>query len=122
MQNVAWKHDLVFLLLGEVETIGMARPGTLSESEPGDAVRVVNALLQGIDRMGPLQNVVMTATTNLLNALDSAFRDRADMLLKLDEPRGETRSSERTRPDSREQIVTTPRSTLPLSYNSPRIR
>lgn len=81
----------MFVLLDEVESIGLARSSSLGGAEPGDAIRVVNALLQGVDKMGQFGNVVMIATSNLAFGLEQALLDRADMSFLLADPQGTAR-------------------------------
>jgi len=68
---------LVCLLIDEVESLSAARRA--SSSEPGDAVRVVNALLTQLDALKARPNVLVLTTTNMTAALDAAFIDRADL-------------------------------------------
>ena len=71
---------LVIILIDEVESLTAARAGAMNGAEPSDAVRVVNAVLTQLDRLRTLPNVLVLATTNLLQAVDSAFLDRADFM------------------------------------------
>jgi hypothetical protein len=75
---------LVVLLIDEVESLGAARRA--SSSEPGDAVRAVNALLTQLDALRSRPNVLVLATTNLTAALDAALVDRADLKLYIGPP------------------------------------
>lgn len=68
---------LVFVLIDEVESMTSARRA--GGNEPTDALRAVNALLTGLDGLKRYPNVMVIATTNLSNALDVAFLDRADV-------------------------------------------
>ncbi|KAL6064592.1 Pachytene checkpoint protein 2 [Balamuthia mandrillaris] len=69
----------VCLLIDEVESLTAARSRAIAGNEPSDAVRVVNALLTQIDRIKHLRNIVVLTTSNVSNALDDAFLDRADV-------------------------------------------
>jgi SpoVK/Ycf46/Vps4 family AAA+-type ATPase len=68
------------VLIDEVETLTASRQGGMSGSEPGDAVRVVNAVLTQLDHIKTLKNVLVLATSNLTDAIDPAFLDRADLV------------------------------------------
>jgi len=79
-------HDLVddpdvfvCVLIDEVESLTAARKAAIAGSEPSDAIRAVNALLTQIDRLQTKQNVMIIATSNLTEAIDLAFIDRADI-------------------------------------------
>ncbi|KAG8805490.1 hypothetical protein FRC17_005483, partial [Serendipita sp. 399] len=74
--------DEVFLviLIDEVESLTAARAGAIAGQEPSDALRVVNALLTQLDRMKQKKNVLFLATSNLVGAIDPAFKDRADIV------------------------------------------
>lgn len=72
----------VFLvvLIDEVESLTAARAGAISGQEPSDALRVVNALLTQLDKLKHKKNVLFMSTSNLVTAIDPAFRDRADIV------------------------------------------
>ena len=72
-------NSLVCVLIDEVESLTAARQSSMSGNEPSDAVRVVNALLTEIDRLRARPNVLVLATSNLTEAIDPAFLDRADL-------------------------------------------
>ncbi|OJJ39879.1 hypothetical protein ASPWEDRAFT_129614 [Aspergillus wentii DTO 134E9] len=69
----------VCVFVDEVETLAARRERSLNGNEPFDAVRAVNALLTGLDKMKPHPNVVVICTSNLVTALDQAFLDRVDI-------------------------------------------
>jgi SpoVK/Ycf46/Vps4 family AAA+-type ATPase len=58
----------------------------LQSNEPGDAMRVVNVLLTQLDRLQARPNVLVMTTSNMLDASDMAFIDRADLSIELDKP------------------------------------
>jgi hypothetical protein len=66
-------------LIDEVESLTAARKAAMSGSEPSDAVRVVNALLTQIDALKQRSNVIILTTSNITEAIDLAFVDRADI-------------------------------------------
>lgn len=70
---------LVFVLIDEVESLTSARKAAVSGSEPVDAVRAVNALLTQLDGLKAYPNVMVLTTSNITEAIDLAFVDRADI-------------------------------------------
>ncbi|XP_069700266.1 pachytene checkpoint protein 2 homolog [Periplaneta americana] len=70
---------LVCILIDEVESLTHARQSALSGTEPSDSLRVVNAVLTEIDRFRRFPNVLVLTTSNITNAIDVAFVDRADI-------------------------------------------
>lgn len=76
--------SLVFVLIDEVESIAFARGQC--QNEPSDSVRVVNSVLQQIDRIKKYPNVMIIATSNLTSSIDLAFLDRADIVLHVGQP------------------------------------
>ncbi|GJJ07734.1 hypothetical protein Clacol_001939 [Clathrus columnatus] len=70
----------VVVLIDEVESLTAARTGAMAGTEPSDALRVVNALLTQLDKLRHKKNVLVMATSNLVQAIDSAFIDRADII------------------------------------------
>lgn len=71
--------SLVCVLIDEVESLTAARQAALAGTEPSDAIRVVNALLTQLDRLKRFENVLILTTSNITEALDLAFVDRADI-------------------------------------------
>uniref|UniRef100_A0A1I7UR50 AAA domain-containing protein n=1 Tax=Caenorhabditis tropicalis TaxID=1561998 RepID=A0A1I7UR50_9PELO len=78
--------SMVFVLIDEVESLGMCREGASSRSEPSDAIRAVNALLTQIDRIRRRDNVLILCTSNLESTLDKALVDRADIVKNVGQP------------------------------------
>lgn len=72
-------ESFVTVMIDEVESLTAARAGAMNGSEPGDALRVVNALLTQLDKLKQFPNVLVMATSNLAGSIDSAFIDRADI-------------------------------------------
>jgi len=70
---------MVFVLVDEVESLAAARQGAANGSEPSDAIRVVNALLTQIDALKSRPNAFVLTTSNITEAIDLAFVDRADI-------------------------------------------
>ncbi|THC97117.1 hypothetical protein EYZ11_003380 [Aspergillus tanneri] len=71
------EDTFVYVFVDEVETLAARRERALAGSEPFDAVRAVNALLTGLDRLKHHCNVIVVCTSNLITAL--AFLDRVDI-------------------------------------------
>jgi hypothetical protein len=78
-EMVADQDALIVVLIDEVESLTAARSNASSGAEPGDAVRVVNALLTQLDRLKQRKNVLVLTTSNLSDTVDNAFLDRADV-------------------------------------------
>lgn len=78
-EMVADEDSLIILLIDEVESLTSARKAAISGSEPSDAVRVVNAVLTAIDSFRTRKNVLLLTTSNVSEAIDVAFVDRADI-------------------------------------------
>ncbi|KAF7178446.1 hypothetical protein CNMCM7691_007142 [Aspergillus felis] len=73
------EDTFVCVFVDEIETLAARRERALSSKEPFDAVRAVNALLTGLDRLKQHHNVIVICTSNLVTALDQAFLDRVDI-------------------------------------------
>ncbi|KAJ3303699.1 Pachytene checkpoint protein 2 [Kappamyces sp. JEL0829] len=69
----------VCLLMDEVESLTAARKASMNGSEPSDSIRVVNCLLTQIDLLKSRGNVLVMCTSNITEAIDVAFIDRADI-------------------------------------------
>ncbi|CAI4221302.1 unnamed protein product [Auanema sp. JU1783] len=80
------KKCMVFVLIDEVESLGMARESSASRGDPADSIRAVNALLTQIDRIRRRENVLVLCTSNLEDCLDRALLDRADMIQNVGRP------------------------------------
>lgn len=70
---------LVCVLIDEVESLAAARSSSLNNSEPSDAIRVVNAILTQLDSLKAYSNTLVLTTSNITGAIDGAFLDRVDM-------------------------------------------
>ncbi|KAI5451283.1 hypothetical protein NCC49_001879 [Naganishia albida] len=73
------ESGFVVVLIDEVESLTAARAGAMTGTEPSDALRVVNALLTQLDKLKHRKNVLVMSTSNIAQAIDSAFIDRADI-------------------------------------------
>ncbi|KAI8926756.1 P-loop containing nucleoside triphosphate hydrolase protein [Entophlyctis helioformis] len=96
MQLFQSMHDLldsedvfVCILMGkphEVESLSATRKSAAAGLEPSDGIRAVNALLTQLDRLRRRKNVLVLTTSNLTDAIDTAFIDRADIKQYIGEP------------------------------------
>ena len=77
---------LVIVLIDEVESITASRTSSSSANEPGDAVRVVNAVLTCLDSLRRRSNVLLLCTSNMVGSVDAAFLDRIDLKIYLGPP------------------------------------
>jgi len=75
---IADSESFVCVLIDEVESLTAARTNS-SGTEPGDAVRIVNALLTQLDSISHYPNLLVLTTSNITGAIDLAFVDRADI-------------------------------------------
>lgn len=71
------------IYVDEVESLTAARQAAISGNEPADSIRVVNCLLTQIDRLKARGNVLVLATSNITAAIDVAFLDRADLIVRM---------------------------------------
>lgn len=79
------KESLVCVLIDEVESLSAARQAA-GGGEPSDAIRAVNALLTQLDKLKKYENVIILTTSNITQAIDLAFVDRADIKLFIGPP------------------------------------
>jgi pachytene checkpoint protein 2 len=80
------EDTFVFILLDEVESLAAARKAAAGGSEPSDAIRVVNALLTQLDALKEKKNAMVLTTSNVTEAIDVAFIDRADVKIYVGNP------------------------------------
>lgn len=78
--------SFVCLLIDEVEAIAFSRSDLLQKNESTDGVRVVSTLLTQLDRLKKYNNLIVLATSNLLESLDPAFVDRTDGVFFIGNP------------------------------------
>ncbi|KAK0171142.1 hypothetical protein PV328_008899 [Microctonus aethiopoides] len=69
----------ICILIDEVESLAHARKSSMNGTEPSDSIRVVNALLTQLDQIKSYKNVLILTTSNITEAIDLAFVDRADI-------------------------------------------
>lgn len=77
--------SLVCVLIDEIESIAYSR-STVSNSEPTDSLRVVNAVLTQLDKIRKFPNVLVLTTSNVTQCIDQAFLDRADVIQYIGPP------------------------------------
>lgn len=82
------KSSFVCVLIDEIESIAFARTN-ISNNEPSDSIRVVNAVLTQLDQIRKHSNVLILSTSNLTSTIDLAFIDRADVKQYIGEPNEE---------------------------------
>ncbi|KAG7207905.1 hypothetical protein KM043_009496 [Ampulex compressa] len=70
---------LVCILIDEIESLAHMRRSCTNGTEPTDSIRVVNALLTQLDQIKRYPNVLILTTSNMTEAVDMAFVDRADI-------------------------------------------
>jgi len=73
------RSTLVCVVMDEVETIAGSRIRSTNGIECNDGLRATNQLLTALDRLRNLPNIIVICTSNLIDAIDSAFLDRADI-------------------------------------------
>lgn len=78
--------SFVCLLIDEVEAIAFSRNNLLNKNESTDGVRVVSTLLTQLDLLKKYNNLLVLATSNLIESLDPAFLDRADGVFYIGNP------------------------------------
>lgn len=71
------EDTFVCVFIDEIETIAARRERALSGNEPFDAIRAVNALLTGLDKLRNYSNIVTICTSNLVTALVGAPKQPA---------------------------------------------
>lgn len=75
------------VLVDEVETLLSDRAGLSTDTNPIDVHRAVDAALVGLDRLArDHKQVVVIATSNYPEAIDTAFASRADLIIEIPLP------------------------------------
>ena len=81
------QHGPTFVLLDEVETLIADRSKLSLEANPVDVHRATDAALVQLDYLGErYPNLLVVATSNFPQAIDSAFLSRSDMILEVPLP------------------------------------
>lgn len=89
--RVAASRQRVFVIIDEVEQLGFAREKVIGSGDPSDIVRGVDVLLRELDTLKEFSNVLVIATTNLTQVVDSALLSRADLKITFRLPDKATR-------------------------------
>lgn len=75
------------VVLDEVESMAVARSAASLSANPADVHRATDAVLMSLDRNARAHpHVITVATSNFTEALDEAFRSRADLALEIPLP------------------------------------
>jgi SpoVK/Ycf46/Vps4 family AAA+-type ATPase len=75
------------VLIDEVESMVVARSAASLTANPADVHRATDAVLMALDRNARENpNIITIATSNFTEALDEAFRSRADLVLEIPLP------------------------------------
>uniref|UniRef100_A0A915JU39 AAA+ ATPase domain-containing protein n=1 Tax=Romanomermis culicivorax TaxID=13658 RepID=A0A915JU39_ROMCU len=77
---------LAIVLIDEIESLVKNRMSTVASAEPGDSLRVVNAILTQMDSIKTFPNVLVLTTSNMADQVDPAFMDRVDFKKFIDIP------------------------------------
>jgi AAA+ superfamily predicted ATPase len=89
--EIAARRPFTVVLIDEVESFAVSRSAASLEANPVDVHRATDAVLLGIDEIArKLPSVLFVATTNFLEAVDSAFLSRADLVMNFSLPDRET--------------------------------
>jgi SpoVK/Ycf46/Vps4 family AAA+-type ATPase len=89
--EIAARRPFTVVLIDEVESFAVRRNTASFESNPVDVHRATDAVLLGIDAIAKkLPSVLFVTTTNFIEAVDSAFLSRADLVMKFALPDRDT--------------------------------
>src|SRR3954454_1443359 len=90
LPELAARRPHTVVLVDEIEALAIRRSSASFETNPVDVHRATDALLSGLDTLRKTSpQVLVLGTTNFSVAVDEAFLDRADLVLRLglpDEP------------------------------------
>jgi AAA+ superfamily predicted ATPase len=89
--EIAARRPFTVVLVDEVESFAVSRSAASFEANPVDVHRATDAVLLGIDEIAKkLPAVLFVTTTNFIEAVDSAFLSRADLVMRFSLPDVET--------------------------------
>jgi SpoVK/Ycf46/Vps4 family AAA+-type ATPase len=89
--EIAARRPFTVVLIDEVESFAVSRSAASFEANPVDVHRATDAVLLGIDEIArKLPSVLFVTTTNFIEAVDSAFLSRADLVMRFSLPDPET--------------------------------
>jgi pachytene checkpoint protein 2 len=85
--EIAARRPFTVVLIDEVESFAVSRSSASFEANPVDVHRATDAVLLGIDEVAKkLPSVLFVTTTNFIEAVDSAFLSRADLVMRFSLP------------------------------------
>ena len=85
--EIAARRPFTVVLIDEVESFAVSRSAASLEANPVDVHRATDAVLLGIDEIAKkLPSVLFVTTTNFIEAVDSAFLSRADLVMRFSLP------------------------------------
>jgi SpoVK/Ycf46/Vps4 family AAA+-type ATPase len=83
LPEIAARRPFTVVLIDEVESFAVSRSSASFETNPVDVHRATDAVLLGIDEVAKkLPAVLFVTTTNFIEAVDSAFLSRADLVMR----------------------------------------
>ena len=89
--EIAARRPFTVVLIDEVESFAVSRSAASFEANPVDVHRATDAVLLGIDEIAKkLPSVLFVTTTNFIEAVDSAFLSRADLVMRFALPDRDT--------------------------------
>jgi AAA+ superfamily predicted ATPase len=89
--EIAARRPFTVVLIDEVESFAFSRSAASFEANPIDVHRATDAVLLGIDEIAKkLPSVLFVSTTNFIEAVDSAFLSRADLVMRFSLPDRDT--------------------------------
>ena len=87
LPELAARRPHTIVLVDEIEALAVRRSTASFETNPVDVHRATDALLSGLDLLrSSCPQVLVLGTTNFAAAVDEAFLDRADLVLRLGLP------------------------------------
>lgn len=91
LPELAARRPHTVVLVDEIEALAVRRSSASFETNPVDVHRATDALLSGLDTLRKTSpQVLVLGTTNFSAAVDEAFLDRADLVLRLGLPDRDT--------------------------------
>lgn len=91
LPELAARRPHTIVLVDEIEALAVRRSTASFETNPVDVHRATDALLSGLDLLRKTcPQVLVLGTTNFAAAVDEAFLDRADLVLRLGLPDRDT--------------------------------
>ena len=89
--EIAARRPFTVVLIDEVESFAVSRSAASFEANPVDVHRATDAVLLGVDEIAKkLPSVLFVTTTNFIEAVDTAFLSRADLVMRFALPDRDT--------------------------------